>query len=480
MKKLFSRLLVFVLLANLFAPAALAAGASGNTYSGLGYEDVVLSPSGGASFANTSPIEWQCSGHLFNEKLHSLFGWLSGMVDSPAFRISEICLELYELGENGYWLDSIYTDERYKDTLFSISYNNVSSVRFSESGATWLDPGKYRLHLKAMYGFGYTTVCSSTFGVYDDTPQPKYASVTVIHELMDGSGELSREIVSLESGVHTLYADYPVGDDYDVWGPSSLQVYVDANGFADMDPVVFQYTLVQDDCINDLSPSEPSFDPWASDPSPAEPPSVAAQYRRNDFVTGNYVCFGRFEQDGNFGNGSENILWQVLTREGDRALLLSYYCLQTMPYHQRAASDFIPWADCTLRVWLNNSFLSTAFTAAECAAIQTTTVSTPWMQEFNIWPGPDAQDQVFILSYQEVERYLSSWAAWPTQWACQNGALVNNAKNGTTYWWLRSPNKPGKVSIINSSSHLWYSSVGDADGTVRPAIWVDLNNPIFE
>lgn len=205
----------------------------------------------------------------------------------------------------------------------------------------------------------------------------------------------------------------------------------------------------------------------------------SGQYRRSSFYTGNYVTFGRFEQDGNRGDGSENIVWLVLESNGSRAMLLAVNGLHAIAYHQNLAYDFVPWSDCTLRVWLNNTFLWNAFTNDERAAIRTTTVSTPWMDEFSAWPGSATQDKVFILSYQEVERYLGDWSAWPTQYAINGGALVNANKGGTTYWWLRSPNEPGKVSIINSSGHLWPSNMGDGDGTVRPVIWVDLTNPIF-
>lgn len=202
-------------------------------------------------------------------------------------------------------------------------------------------------------------------------------------------------------------------------------------------------------------------------------------YRRSDFTIGSYVEYGHYEQDCRTSNGMEPISWIVLDRKGNQALLLSVYGLDAIPYHDTWYDEQITWEACTARTWLNGIFASTAFTQDEYNAICLSRVSTPWMSDYSTWPGPDTRDRVFLLSYQEVERYLSDWFCWPTPYAHSRGALYNGHNGGTTYWWLRSPNEEYKVSIINSSGHLWPSRIYDADGTVRPAMWVDLSQPVF-
>lgn len=62
-------------------------------------------------------------------------------------------------------------------------------------------------------------------------------------------------------------------------------------------------------------------------------------------------------------NGAEQIEWMVLAVEGDEALLLSKYALDTQPYHDVEVD--ITWEKCTLRTWLNETFLAAAFDAGE-------------------------------------------------------------------------------------------------------------------
>ena len=212
-------------------------------------------------------------------------------------------------------------------------------------------------------------------------------------------------------------------------------------------------------------------------PAPTADPAL---YRKADFRTGSVVEFGHYEQDGRSSNGQEPIEWIVLDRSGNSAMLLARYALDSMAYHDGYSSVQVTWSECSLRTWLNNSFYYAAFSDRERDAISTTTVSTPWMPQYDTYLGPDTQDKVYLLSYQECQQYLSQWTVYPTQYAINWGVMVRNDVGGTTYWWLRSTNIYEKVSVMNSIGHLYGSRTNDEDGGVRPVIRVDLSNSIFQ
>ena len=198
---------------------------------------------------------------------------------------------------------------------------------------------------------------------------------------------------------------------------------------------------------------------------------VSAQMSAGDVIT-----FGRYEQDGDLSNGSEPVEWQVLEVKDGRALLISRYALDTMPYH----SEFAPvtWADCSLRQWLNGTFLFTAFTEEEQARIPEVTNSNPDNPEIGTPGGEDTLDRVFLLSINEVKHY------WPsvkervcesTPSVIQNGGYVD-PNFGTSFWWLRSPGWSSESAAIIFSHGLIYaygSSVTTSARVVRPSIWIE-------
>ena len=112
----------------------------------------------------------------------------------------------------------------------------------------------------------------------------------------------------------------------------------------------------------------------------------AAKYREGDIVT-----FGRYEQDNITSNGGEKIEWIVLEVRSDRMLLLSRYALDSERYHYRKAD--VNWDTCSLREWLNDTFLYDAFSYTERRSILSSGTSY-------------YSDYVFVLSDAEVEEYM--------------------------------------------------------------------------
>ena len=98
---------------------------------------------------------------------------------------------------------------------------------------------------------------------------------------------------------------------------------------------------------------------------------VCAGYAEETRV-GDTVIFGQYEQDGNLDNGSEPIAWLVLDVQGGKALLMSRYALDCLPFHDEKTDA--AWNQSALNAWLQADFRA-AFTDAEWAAIAPVTLA---------------------------------------------------------------------------------------------------------
>ena len=194
---------------------------------------------------------------------------------------------------------------------------------------------------------------------------------------------------------------------------------------------------------------------------------------------GDYVFFGAYEQDNNTSNGKEDIEWLVLEVKDGKALVISKYALDCQQYNTSYTD--VTWETCTLRKWLNNDFLGAAFSADEKSMIPTVTVSADKNPDYSTNPSNTTQDQVFLLSITEANKYFSSDSARqckPTEYAVAGGAYVNSS-NGNCGWWLRSPGfRQYNAAYVDRDGVVIAGGSGVDGGldAVRPALWIDLNS----
>lgn len=200
---------------------------------------------------------------------------------------------------------------------------------------------------------------------------------------------------------------------------------------------------------------------------------------------GDTITFGAYEQDNNTSNGKEAIEWTVLDKDGMSLLLISKQALDCQQYNTSYTD--VTWESCSLRKWMNGTFLNKAFNAEEQAQIQNTTVSADKNPEYNTNPGNATTDKVFLLSINEVEKYFNSDEARkcaPTAYAKAQGAYTSDIYKtasgaATCWWWLRSPGltQTSAASVFNVGSvyYCGHSVLYDYDA-VRPALWINLDS----
>ena len=224
---------------------------------------------------------------------------------------------------------------------------------------------------------------------------------------------------------------------------------------------------------------------------------------KSEYVPGDTVILGSYEQDNDLSNGPEPIEWQVIGTRDGHTLLLSKYALESNKYNETYME--IDWENCTLRSWLNNDFYNTAFSASDRKRIVTAHNENPDSYDlykqldpsYGAVGGNATDDNVFLLSFEEVRDYLDGrlynykigaenynqkLLCRPTAYVKAQGVeTYSNSNNiypadtvGCCWWWLRSPGyaQDFAASVCDDGSISTRIVKYDADG-VRPALLID-------
>ena len=183
--------------------------------------------------------------------------------------------------------------------------------------------------------------------------------------------------------------------------------------------------------------------------------------------------FGSYPQGAN--GEVQPLVWRVLAVEDGKALVISEKLLDYVQYNESHTD--VKWETCTLRNWMNNDFISKAFSSSQQAQIATVTNQNPNNPEYGTKGGNATQDKIFALSIDEAEKYFSSDSdrkAYTTDYVHKKGY---DQKDRSEWWWLRSPG-----SFSNYAAHVRSSGFIDQFGlyvhidkvAVRPAFWLNL------
>jgi len=141
----------------------------------------------------------------------------------------------------------------------------------------------------------------------------------------------------------------------------------------------------------------------------------------------------------------------------------------------------ITWSASSIRAWLNGEFYEAAFTEEEKKVILSTNIQNTKSGngDWTTVGGVDTEDQVFLLSWADVQMYFSgaeSRKTSGTDYAKSKGAKflgVTSIGIGETDWWTRSAGQvQTDACIVNFKGDIGTQKVTDNVG-IRPAIWVD-------
>lgn len=180
--------------------------------------------------------------------------------------------------------------------------------------------------------------------------------------------------------------------------------------------------------------------------------------------------FGHYPQSSQ-NDSNSSITWQLLSKEGNKALYISQYVLDCQPYNTKNAS--VTWDNCSLCSWLNDEFYNRAFSAVEKQRIIKT-----WCD------SAENPCNVFLPSAVEAKEYFkddSSRICLPSNYATSFQSIHLNEQSSTPsacYWWLRSPETTNgfAATVCNDGYINPHGYEVDSTGIgVRPCIWVLLS-----
>lgn len=182
-------------------------------------------------------------------------------------------------------------------------------------------------------------------------------------------------------------------------------------------------------------------------------------------VVGDIITFGSYPQS---TSSPEPIEWVVLDVDtvNQWVLLISKYLLASRKF----SDSYSPrWWNCTLRTWLNDTFLNSAFNADEQSQIVLMSVNTE---------GVIRSNYIFLLSVDEAGGYFANDTARlgvATQAAINEGIYHTNEWYGP--WWLRStatssPNDFATFVESDGSIHADGYYMTDTHFGVRPVLWM--------
>lgn len=175
----------------------------------------------------------------------------------------------------------------------------------------------------------------------------------------------------------------------------------------------------------------------------------------SDGIAQGSFTFGSYYQSN--AETKDPIEWIVLEKDEKKALMISKYALDAMPFDDKGRYD---WSSSSLRAWLNGKFIECAFNAEE--------------QKFISTQG----DRLFCLDVEQVQKYFSSVKdriCIPTAYAMGKNPHSNG--NYCNWWTCTYYYHDNKHTIRNvSTTGNWgaYSKTASLLG-VRPAIWVNLD-----
>lgn len=200
-------------------------------------------------------------------------------------------------------------------------------------------------------------------------------------------------------------------------------------------------------------------------------------------VTWDCIYFGKYWQNDTNGDGTsdrndnkEPIKWRVLSLDKNDAFLMADCILENEAYNEKEGVP-VTWGNCSLRTYLNETFIKDAFSDEEQAAIQTTKVITEPNPEYGTNGGNDTEDKIYVPSIQEMQnkqygfgtKYKWSRMAYVTDYLVEQSG-------GSQLYWLRSPGeKETCVTALSTDTIVQTMSARVMNVSVRPVLHLDLS-----
>ena len=148
-----------------------------------------------------------------------------------------------------------------------------------------------------------------------------------------------------------------------------------------------------------------------------------------------------------------NFHWLILENDGDKVLLVKSEPINGLAYNE--GNEATTWSECTLREYLNGSFLDGTFSLNMQKKILDTNIK---VENNSTKAGKDTVDKIFMLNGSQAEQYEE--------------ILSNYLRD----WWLIGPgNSENTAQYVSYGKVMDYGYiVTDTNIHIRPALWVSI------
>lgn len=158
--------------------------------------------------------------------------------------------------------------------------------------------------------------------------------------------------------------------------------------------------------------------------------------------------------------------WRVLKVENSLgiALIVTETIVGRAAYHNKLMG--VVWKDCSIRNYLNTEFLYD-FDDEEKKIVTSMIIKNERNSEYGTVAGEDTTDAVFLLSSSEMKELFTS----------DKDRMPLSGGVDARWCWLRSPGGNNSYAAIVDSSGAVSdggNAVNNADGGIRPAMWINL------
>lgn len=150
----------------------------------------------------------------------------------------------------------------------------------------------------------------------------------------------------------------------------------------------------------------------------------------------------------------EPIKWRVLSINGTDAFVMADQVIDAAQYYSPGEDDEeITWETSDLRMWLNDSFIKSAFTESEINIIKETVVKTAdnrWSGETG---GNDTYDRIYLPSIEEMLEPSYGFSSDEREWDTRRISVTDYAKAEEQLDW-----------VVSDSGTYWLRSAGPKKG----------------
>lgn len=170
---------------------------------------------------------------------------------------------------------------------------------------------------------------------------------------------------------------------------------------------------------------------------------------------GDVVNYGHFDTN-HMKMGDEPIEWIVISKDSEKALLLSKSILFTTSYNQN--HEVVSYDESDIRELLSNEGTYELFTKAERA---------------NMSEHPTMLDYVFLISCEELEEVIDSNEIMKAEYT---EAISRQMFHENPWWWIRGENAGIMAPLVTADGEIDFKGdeVNRPAGGIRPAIYVSL------